>query len=164
MFEEPQRHSPTYPPSPHHWTCQELGSTLPAQIQTTVTGVGTRVSSCKPFSSCSLDAIRITSKGSCISPQHPAKQRAFLSPVTLGPELSLAQEKVTYMSSSSHKAAEEDLTTQLCTNQNPCNILVIKPETAMQLIPTHLLLTPGNATTVASQVSVKLFQAKLQPQ
>ena len=57
------------------------------------------------------------------------------------------------MSSTSHKEAEEDLTTQLCTKQNPCNILVVKPETATQLIPTHLLLALGNATTVALQVS-----------
>lgn len=71
-----QRHSPTYPPSPHLWTCQKLGSTLAAQIQTTITGVGTRVSSCKPSSSCNPDAIGVTSKGSCISPRHPAKQRA----------------------------------------------------------------------------------------
>lgn len=77
----------------------------------------------------------------------------FLSPIILGPELSPAEEKVTYMSSTSHKEAEEDLTTQLCTKQNPCNIFVIKPETATQLIPTHLLLALGNATTVALQVS-----------
>lgn len=56
------------------------------------------------------------------------------------------------MSSTSHKEAEEDLTTQLCTKQNPCSILVVKPETATQLIPMHLLLTLGNATTVALQV------------
>lgn len=72
-----QRHSPTYPPSPHLWTCQKLGSTLAAQTQTTVTGVGTRVSSCKPSSSCNPDAIGVTSKGSCISPRRPARQRAF---------------------------------------------------------------------------------------
>lgn len=65
------------------------------------------------------------------------------------------------MSSTSHKTAEEDLTTQLFTKQNPCNILV-KPERAVQLIPVQLLRTLGNATTVALQVSQKSY-SKLNP-
>lgn len=92
------------------------------------------------------------------------QQRTFLSPTTPGAELSPAEEKVTYVSSTSQRAAEEDLTAQLCTKQNPCNILVAKPETATQLIPTYLLLALGNATTIClAGLSVKLFQAKPQP-
>lgn len=52
----------------------------------------TRVSGCKPPSSCSPNAFRITSKGSCSGTQRPAKQREFLPPVTPAPELSSRKE------------------------------------------------------------------------
>lgn len=69
----------------------------------------------------------------CLSSQHPV-ELGHSSPVTQGPELS---EEKAYMSSSSHKTAEEDLTAHLFKKQNPCNILE-KPETAIQLIPAQL--------------------------
>lgn len=133
-----KRHPLVYPPHSQPLNCLELEISSSSSDSDHCHWCG--VSSCKPTSSCNHNAFSIT-KGSFISPQYPALQnRGHSSPVTLEPELLLAEEKVTHNSSTSHKEAEKDLTTQLSIRQNPHNILVVKPATATQLILTNLLL------------------------
>lgn len=69
-----KKHPPVYPPTASG-PARNWRSADPVQIQTTITGVGTRVSGCKHSSSRNPNAFRITSKG--ISPQHPAAAKSI---------------------------------------------------------------------------------------
>lgn len=151
-----KRYLPTYLPSPQPLDLPGTGDQL-SQFRSRPAPLLLALweEAAQPISSCKPNAFRIFSKEySAALALSTLWSFGLSSSLTQGPELS--EETVTYMSSASHKTAEEDLTTQLFTKQNPCNALV-KPETATQLIPAQLPCTLGNAATAAFQVSQKRY-------